>query len=221
VDDKKYDVTSGSVLIISPGQYHKPISVSKGFEKLSISFSLSNGGLGDSMQAKLKDSFIFSGATYASAKASEFLKEFFSSSPFKEEMLASILSELIVSVLRIMQVSEKKVKAPASTDKTADIIDNFFEKRVTEYGNEEDLAKALHLSKRQLCRVLQARYGMSFREKLLRAKMDYAGWLLRTTSLKVTQICNSIGYSSEAVFYKNFKDYYGVTPKKYREERRS
>lgn len=220
VDDKNYGAPSNAILIISPGQYHKPISVSKDFEKLSISFSLSKGSLEEGLQSKLSDGFIFLGSSFISNKARELLREFSGNSSFTDEMLSALLSEIMISVFRAMQIKEKKTKTAQSTDRIADVIDNFFERQVTEYGNEEDLAKELHLSKRQLCRVLQARYGMNFREKLLRARMDYAGWLLRTTDLKITQICSSIGYSSEAIFYKNFKEYYKMTPKKYRDERK-
>ncbi len=220
VDDKKYDALSNAILIISPGQYHKPISVSKDFEKLSISFSLSKGNLENELQSKLTDGFIFAGSSSISNKARELLREFSVSSSFNDEMLFALLSELMISVFRAMQIKEKKTKSSTSTDRMADIIDNFFERQVAEHGNEADLANELHLSKRQLARVLQARYGMNFREKLLRARMDYAGWLLRTTDMKITQICSSIGYSSEAMFYKNFKEYYKMTPKKYRDKRK-
>jgi transcriptional regulator GlxA family with amidase domain len=75
----------------------------------------------------------------------------------------------------------------------------------------------LNLSKRQLNRVLKKHYGMCFREKLCRARMDRAGWLLNTTEMSVSKICEEVGYLSETSFYKAFKRHYKMSPSKYRE----
>ena len=78
------------------------------------------------------------------------------------------------------------------------------------------LADLLHISRRQLVRILQANYGMNFRQKLQKTRMDYAAWLLATTNRQVSDIGQEVGYSSEAAFFKLFKRAFGMTPKAYR-----
>ena len=80
----------------------------------------------------------------------------------------------------------------------------------------EKLAEQLHLSRRQLARVLQQTYGMGFREKLIRTRMDHASWLLRNTQLPVSHIVMKVGYASEAAFFQAFHSRFGTTPRQYR-----
>lgn len=98
------------------------------------------------------------------------------------------------------------------------LIDTFFEQYCEEMGAEAELAEQLHISTRQLSRILRRCYGMSFREKLLRARLDRAALLLRTTDMAATDISAAVGYLSEPSFYKAFKKYYGKTPDHYRKE---
>ena len=109
----------------------------------------------------------------------------------------------------------------AQADWRTDVIDTFFEDNMACYGTEEQLAEALHISKRQLARVLQEHYDMNFRQKLLVTRMDHAGWLLRTTEKSIGEICSIVGYNSETTFFKNFKNHYDVTPLQYRKQHQS
>ena len=101
-------------------------------------------------------------------------------------------------------------------DHRFDNIDNFFEQELAENATEEVLARKLNISTRQLNRVLSEYYGMSFRKKLYTARMNSAGWLLRTTNMTVSEICQTVGYLSETSFFKAFRSYYNMTPMQYR-----
>jgi two-component system response regulator YesN len=57
---------------------------------------------------------------------------------------------------------------------------------------------------------------MTFREKLLRARMGQAARLLRHTDMTVYQIAEEVGYSLPSSFYHVFRSWYGVTPEQYR-----
>ena len=107
---------------------------------------------------------------------------------------------------------------PVDFDRRFDKIDNFFEQELAEEATEEVLAKKLNISCRQLNRVLHEYYGMSFRKKLYTARMNSAGWLLRTTNMTVSEICQTVGYMSETSFFKAFRSYYNMTPIQYRKK---
>ena len=64
-------------------------------------------------------------------------------------------------------------------------------------------------------------YNMTFQEKRIHARMDYAKFLLRTTQMEVSRIGVLVGYTSETSFFKVFKTYCGMTPLKYRQEAQS
>jgi two-component system response regulator YesN len=124
---------------------------------------------------------------------------------------------LTVFLLRTLNILPHSAILPPESDWRTGVIDDYFETHI-QGGSESELAQLLHLSTRQLSRVLQRDYGMSFRQKRTGARMDYAGFLLRTTKQSIGDVCTSIGYQSEAVFYRNFKAHFGITPQQYRKQ---
>ena len=83
-----------------------------------------------------------------------------------------------------------------------------------------ELAVQMGMSPRQLVRVLQEQLGMTFRQKLLRARMDRAAWLLRTKDMPLEVIIGEVGYASASAFYQVFRKAFSMTPMKYREKYR-
>ena len=58
--------------------------------------------------------------------------------------------------------------------------------------------------------------GETFITYLTRIRMEKACELLLNTNLKISAICDSIGYINNTHFYKVFKQHYGITPTEYR-----
>lgn len=79
------------------------------------------------------------------------------------------------------------------------------------------LAELLHMSTRQLNRILKNRYGVSFRHKLMETRLNHAMDLQFRTALPITDIAARIGYESSRSFHAAFKAYTGNTPAVYRE----
>ena len=151
------------------------------------------------------------------------LEELEETRAFSADLLPALLTNLMIALFRCLDVCDSSgnsaAKAPA--DWRTDVIDTFFEDNMACYGTEEQLADALHISKRQLARVLLEHYGMNFRQKLLGTRMDHAGWLLRTTRKSIGEICSIVGYNSETTIFKNFKNHYDMTPLQYRKQHQS
>ena len=96
------------------------------------------------------------------------------------------------------------------------IIDNYFGYQMGQNPSADDLAAKLHLSRRQLNRILKATYGMGFREKLLRNRMGQAKWLLRHTDKTVSAIALEVGYAHDSAFREAFRREFHMTPQEYR-----
>ena len=103
-------------------------------------------------------------------------------------------------------------KRPSPTE----LIDDYLEKNFMRNVQVEDLAALLHLSRRQTNRVLQENYGMNFRKRLLNLRMDRAAWLLRTTTIPMSELIGIVGYTSEAAFYHAFRNHFQISPLQYR-----
>ena len=81
------------------------------------------------------------------------------------------------------------------------------------------LAEMLHLSERQLSRVIKKQYGVGYREKNKELRMRSAARrLLRGES--AASVAPAVGYRSESAFYAAFKAYFGMSPAVYRESKR-
>jgi len=79
-----------------------------------------------------------------------------------------------------------------------------------------ELAKELGVSERRVMSAFSAGEGMSFFEFIRRERMKKASRLLIHTGLPIIDIAAEVGYSSAANFSTAFREYYDVTPSKYR-----
>ena len=77
----------------------------------------------------------------------------------------------------------------------------------------------MHISKRQLSRVLRQLYGTSFRKLLIDVRMSRAVQLLDTTELPAEEIAAQVGYHSVSGFYDAFRKKYGMPVGSYRKEK--
>ena len=78
------------------------------------------------------------------------------------------------------------------------------------------LAKEMNLSVRQVHRLCVYYFNASFRDLLLKMRMETAAHRLRTTDVSVTQLASELGYSATASFSAAYKRYFGVAPTKER-----
>lgn len=215
VDNHLYEISAGHAILIAPGQYHRPQDVSFNFCRLSLSFSVS-GALQPQIVHEIMPCKVIHIPMPVQYISKQLIEEISYANVYQSEMLSALGQQLLISILRILKITQGTTGDNLTEDWRTGVIDDYFEKRASAYGTENELAEMLHLSRRQLTRVLQTNYGMNFRQKLMSARMEHAGWLLRSTQKSVSEVCDSVGYTSEAMFYKNFKTYHGMTPLQYR-----
>ena len=60
--------------------------------------------------------------------------------------------------------------------------------------------------------------GMTFREYLLKVRIEKACFLLRNSNMTVNNIAGTVGYTEPAFFYKTFRKEIGLTPDDYRKK---
>lgn len=79
------------------------------------------------------------------------------------------------------------------------------------------LAERFHRNESYLSRYIKTETGYSLVQLLKQYRIKQAGILLRETDCSVENIMFEVGYTDISYFYKVFKEYYGMTPKQYRE----
>ena len=218
VEDRHYLLRDHEAILNAPGQYHQPHVLPGEFEHFSLSFSPAGGALLDTLRKLAPDSKVFPITAETVTLCRSIFYESAAGNPFRREMLQAQLTQLLLCAFRLLNLVTEAMPADQAPDKIhrTDLIDAFFESHLADKAGEAALAEQLHLSRRQLARVLQEHYGMGFQKKLICARMDRAAWLLRSTGKRVGEIAGLVGYTSEAAFYQVFRSQYEMTPQQYR-----
>ncbi len=220
IDGTEIPLGEGDAVLIAPGKYHCLKEAGSDHRHFILPFSIQGGELAREIGTYAAECRIHSLTESEMMLCDSFLEEIQRKEIFWRKSLYAICFLLLSKLFRRISdyISHRDKEELTGGDPRFGIIDTFFEECMTEECTEENLAKLLNLSRRQLQRVLMKHYGMGFREKRRTARLDHAGWLLRTTGMSISQICEIVGYQSEPSFFKAFKDQYGVSPAIYRQE---
>lgn len=80
--------------------------------------------------------------------------------------------------------------------------------------NKQQLADKIGVCERQLTRILKETYNSSFSAILLESRMNLAQAMLRDGEKSITEIAESVGYTSTTSFRTAYKKFFGEYPKK-------
>ena len=218
VEDQLLTLKDTQAILIAPGQYHHPKTTSVDFERLFVHFTPSKGTLRTALRKHIPVQKAFPVTPDILQICRSIARESTAGNEHQQEMIQALLTQLMLHTDRLLQLTKTPSTGtdPHKEDSRISQIDNFFEDNFHCHAGRARLAKQLHLSERQLLRLLQETYGMGYQEKLINARMDHASWLLRTTEQPVAEISSRVGYASETAFFRVFKDYYQMTPQQYR-----
>lgn len=99
----------------------------------------------------------------------------------------------------------------------ADEIRYYLEMKYSEKVRMTDIARSFGIHPNYMTRVFRDRFGVTPKHFLLTLKMDKACRLLKTTSLPVSMISDTLGFDDQLSFSKAFRRMYQVSPTGYRE----
>jgi len=220
--DKKYiSVSKNQILIIPPRIYHKEICRDEKTVKTTIMVDISESG--------------------ASPFEKHFLNAFQRERPLcispKKDLMEAVekikrlavcknKSHTAIEKLRAAahlfmaelydELSNTSPKlAAASNDSTLSReyeIDTHLALNFTSNSSRAELAKKLHVSQRQLHRIMVKSYGKGYREKLLELRLEIALSFLISTNKSISEISEELGYSSTESFSAFIKRRTGKSP---------
>jgi len=216
-----YELTAGEGLLILPHTFHCCRSHSEPFMRLTVSFIPQNQNLFTTGDVR-PDYIRFQTTPAMNSICSQILDEVDKGSSYLgNEMLGALFSQLMIHFLRTIQPDQEH-EAIIHQNNIPNLIDQYFCSMNMQGGHtRKGLSQLLHCSERQLNRILADLYGMTFQEKRLLARMDYAKFLLRNTDMNIPEISALVGYSNETSFYKVFKSACHTTPKEFRHKYRT
>jgi AraC-like DNA-binding protein len=94
-----------------------------------------------------------------------------------------------------------------------DLVDS----RYAEPLDLEALARAAHVSPRHFSRSFRRTFGETPYQYLLTRRIERARHLLRTTDLRVAEVCLMVGFTSVGSFTTTFRRQTGVSPTTFRQ----
>ncbi len=114
--------------------------------------------------------------------------------------------------------SQANNAAKAGQDMSGKIIATIKEYVETNYKNVslEDLAKLVHMNPDYLSKFFKKNAGLLFSEYLNKVRMAKAADYLDDIAYKTYEISEMVGYSNAFNFTRAFKNYYGMSPRDYR-----
>lgn len=98
-------------------------------------------------------------------------------------------------------------------------LENLFAASFMHELRAEDVAEKLHLSKRQLNRIIHKRYGLCFRDVLTKYRIQAACKMLKESDLSAEAVGYAVGYNNKSAFYAAFKKTHGITPIQFRNQK--
>ena len=81
-------------------------------------------------------------------------------------------------------------------------------------------AKHFHYSESYLSRLISRQLGMSFSQLLQTIRLEKSCELLINSDIRITDLCEQVGYDNESYYIQLFRKTYGITPLQYRKRNR-
>ena len=133
----------------------------------------------------------------------------------------SLLTLILVAVIRELSNLPKSIPTtkPPVFAQREESIDNYFASHYFQDISAKDLAAYLGITTRQLARVMQKKYGCTFRQHLQEIRLYHARQQLTNTDLSILQIANDCGFTCQGAFATAFRKQSGCTPSQFRKRK--
>ena len=132
------------------------------------------------------------------------------------EVVVSLFKNIIVKLLRNENTKGERLSHWDTESLQFDIEQILYKEFNT--ITVQEISSRLHLSIREFQRYLLKNYNKSFRELKNDAKMSFAANKLMYTDIKIADLALLVGYSTPEHFSYAFKQYYGISPAKYKKK---
>ena len=144
-------------------------------------------------------------------------------SQFWSTQCAFAIGDFLIESSKIncnMQEELPKTYQKFTNDKIDELV-NYISKNVEDSQKltESNLSKIVNVSPSTVRRLFTIHTGLSPKEFIIRTKMALAEWLIKNTTLSVTEVALKTGYSDVSGFNRVFKRYYNQSPAKLKKQR--
>lgn len=109
------------------------------------------------------------------------------------------------------------IEEDVTPDEVIEIIKTYIEKNYSQNISLAMFADKYFFSKEYLSKLFKVKYSCGIYEYAQNIRMERAAELLRNPAIKIQDISKRLGYTDNNYFSKAFRNFYGMTPTRYRE----
>ena len=211
-DGQELVLAQGDMVLYGANQWHMQYAdIDVAPRYVTISFEVQDGNLDALLNRKLRPSQM--GVTLIQ----QILREKEKKDPWSMDMIASQLTQLLLSVLR-QQESTSKLMASNSLNAENEIIrraQQYISDHVREKLSVPYVARMVDVSPSYMTALFHKNLQISPGEYIRRIKIQESKQLIREGNMNFTEIAEALHYSTVHHFSRQFKDKFGITPTEY------
>lgn len=130
------------------------------------------------------------------------------------QMISFLMNCLTTEMIRL---SQKHAPRKASSDSIVLALE-YIHRNYANNVSMQHVADLVGLTPNYFCSKFHKEVGQSFKQYLRGLQLNHAATLLRISDQSISRICTDSGFNSMAIFFKDFRDVYGMTPSQYRNQ---
>ena len=138
--------------------------------------------------------------------------EYKTNKPNRLTMITYLMNCLTTEMIRLSQ----KHDSPSASSDAIVLALEYIHRNYAKNISMQHVADYVGLTPNYFCSKFHKEVGQSFKQYLRGLQLNHAATLLRITDLSISQICEESGFCSLAIFFKDFKEVYEMTPSQYR-----
>ena len=216
--DAEYAVQEGELLFLGKEVPHQFQDGSQEWDKISLAFDITSRSSPTAARALKALTFSDALVTRYDPAILTCFNVILSEADAQElcylEAIKARLVTIVIALVRTLASRQPKTAAdkPPSIDSRIAEIDAYVQGHMQELVTLADIAQHIHISTKQINRILQRDFSLSRRDYIDRIKCEHAKDLLLHTDMPLDEIATAIGYANVFSFNKFFRRVEGLPP---------
>lgn len=132
-----------------------------------------------------------------------------------------LLMQICLALMPYCHIREDLPVIPETAPEGVQLCMRYIQNRYHTKIKMEAVAKFCHLHPNRLSATFKQHTGQSVFEYLTKFRVETAAGLLKREDLAVNKVAELVGFRSECLFYRKFKEIMGVTPKAYAQQQKN
>lgn len=131
-----------------------------------------------------------------------------------------ILEVMLLQLMRRSKFTVTFVPSSRKSSRECAVVKRYIDNHFKENLTLDDLAAVAHVSKYYLVHTFSREYGTSPINYLLSCRIQESLYLLTETGISLSEIADTLGFSSPSYFSQSFRKVRGISPMQYRMQNR-